>query len=177
MMSPSRVQPQPPFRVGMGYDIHRFAPGRRLVLGGVVIPDAQGLDGHSDADVVLHALADAVFGALALPDIGHYFPPGEERWRDMDSADIVRKAVAEAELRGWRVGNADLAIIAEKPKLAPYVAAMRARMEALLGSAPGSVGVKATTQEKLGDLGKGLGIAVHAVVLLYAIPSTSAQAD
>ncbi|MCD8482253.1 MAG: 2-C-methyl-D-erythritol 2,4-cyclodiphosphate synthase [Verrucomicrobia bacterium] len=157
----------PPFRVGLGYDIHRFAPGRRLVLGGVEIAHADGLDGHSDADVVLHALADAILGALGLPDIGHYFPPSDPQWHNLNSMEIVRKAVGEANARNWAIGNVDIAVIAEKPKLAPHIPAMRKLLATSLRTSPDRIGIKATTNEKLGDLGKGLGIAAHAVVLLW----------
>ncbi len=157
-----------PFRIGLGYDIHRFRAGRRLVLGGVEIPADEGLDGHSDADCLTHALADSVLGALGLPDIGHFFPNDDASIEGIDSQEILKKAVAEAKSRGYAVGNVDIAIIAEKPKLMPHVPAMKEVLAASLGVLPDCVGLKATTNEKIGDLGKGLGIAAHATCLLIA---------
>lgn len=156
----------PPFRIGLGYDIHRLAPGRRCVLAGVPIPSDLGPDGHSDADVALHAVADAVLGAAGLPDIGQLFPNTDPALRDMDSALIVQRAVAEASALGWQVGNLDLVLLAERPKIAPHVPAMRSRLAQLLGVGPGQVGVKATTQEGMDAVGEGRAIACHAVVLL-----------
>jgi 2-C-methyl-D-erythritol 2,4-cyclodiphosphate synthase len=153
-------------RIGHGYDVHRFVAGRPLVLGGVHVPHTHGLDGHSDADVVSHALADAILGALALPDIGHLFPNTDPAIRGIDSQLIVQQAVAEAATRGWRVGNADISIIAEQPKIGPHIAAMRQRLAASLGVDGSVVGIKATTHEQIGDLGRGVGIAAMAVVLL-----------
>ncbi|MFA5257999.1 MAG: 2-C-methyl-D-erythritol 2,4-cyclodiphosphate synthase, partial [Opitutales bacterium] len=118
---------KPPFRIGHGYDIHRFAQGRRLVLGGVEIPHTRGLEGHSDADCLCHALADAVLGAAGLPDIGHYYPPGRPETKDMDSLDIVRGAVAKAAALGLRVGNADISLVAQEPKVAGHIPAMKER--------------------------------------------------
>lgn len=157
-----------PFRIGLGYDIHRFKAGRRLVLGGVDIPDEEGLDGHSDADCLTHALADAVLGALGLSDIGHFFPNDDPDIEGIDSQEILKKAVAEAHSRGYTIGNVDLAIIAEKPKLMPHVPAMKEVLAKSLGVDIDCVGLKATTNEKIGDLGKGLGIAAHATALLVA---------
>ena len=153
-------------RVGLGYDIHRFAPGRRLVLGGVEIPCEVGLDGHSDADCLTHALADAVLGALALPDIGHFFPNDDPTIEGIDSQEILRRAVAEAHKRGYHVGNVDVAVIAEKPKIARHIPAMKAVLAASLGVTSQDVGIKATTNERIGDLGRAMGIAAHAVALL-----------
>ncbi len=153
-------------RVGLGYDIHRLVAGRRLVLGGVEIPSDRGLDGHSDADCLTHALADAIFGALALPDIGHFFPNNDPSCLGMDSQRILARAVEEAHQLGYRVNNVDLAIIAEAPKLAPHLHAMKAVLARTLEIDPSEVGLKATTNEGIGDLGRGLGIAAHAVVLL-----------
>lgn len=155
------------FRIGHGYDIHRTAQGRRLVLGGVEIAGAPfGLDGHSDADCLCHALADAILGAAALPDIGHYFPPGKPEIAGIDSKLIVAKAVAEARHLGWKVVNADCTLVAEKPKIAPHIAAMKEALSRSLGVTAGDVGIKATTNEKLGALGRQEGIAAFAVVLL-----------
>ncbi len=155
-----------PFRVGLGYDIHRLAAGRRLVLGGVEIPSPVGLDGHSDADALTHALADALLGALALPDIGHFFPNTDPRFRNMDSQDILKKAVAEAKARGYAVGNVDIALLAERPKLAPHIPAMKVCLAKSLGVTPAEVGIKATTNEGCDAIGGGQAIAAHAVVLL-----------
>jgi 2-C-methyl-D-erythritol 2,4-cyclodiphosphate synthase len=153
-------------RVGQGYDVHRLRPGRRLVLGGVEIPSPIGLDGHSDADVLLHALGDALLGAAGLGDLGELFPPNEPRWKDADSTELLLTIVAKVESRGFRVVNCDLTLIAESPKLAPYRSPIRERVAALLGVEPDAVGIKATTNEGLGALGRGEGMAALAVVLL-----------
>ena len=158
---------QPPFRIGLGYDIHRLVAGRRCVLAGVEIPSEVGPEGHSDADVVLHAVADAVLGAAGLPDIGQLFPNTDPSLAGMDSARIVERALREARALGWQVGNLDLTLLAERPKIARHVPAMRARLAQLLGVEVGQVGVKATTQEGLDAVGEGRGIACHAVVLLF----------
>ncbi len=156
----------PPMRIGIGYDIHRTERGRRCVLGGTEIPSDVGSVAHSDGDVLAHAIADAVLGAAGLPDIGHYFPPNDPACAGIDSLKIVAKAAAEAARLGWRVGNVDASVIAERPKIGKYVPAMRERLGAALGVPASCVGVKATTNEKLGSLGAGEGIAVHAVCLL-----------
>lgn len=156
------------FKIGLGYDIHRFAEGRKLILGGVEIPHHKGLDGHSDADCLTHALADAVLGALGLPDIGHFFPNTDPSIEGIDSQEILKKAVEEAESRGFRVGNVDVALIAEEPKIYPHIDAMKERLAISLKIEPTSIGIKATTNEKIGDLGKGLGIAAQAICLLQA---------
>lgn len=158
---------QPPFRIGLGYDIHRLVAGRRCVLAGVEIPSEVGPEGHSDADVVLHAVADAILGAAGLPDIGQVFPNTDPSLAGMDSARIVERALREARALGWQVGNLDLTLLAERPKIARHVPAMRARLAQLLGVEVGQVGVKATTQEGLDAVGEGRGIACHAVVLLF----------
>jgi 2-C-methyl-D-erythritol 2,4-cyclodiphosphate synthase len=155
-----------PFRIGLGYDIHRLVAGRKLILGGIEIPSDVGLDGHSDADALTHALADAVLGALALPDIGHFFPNTDPQYRGMDSQEILRRAVAEAKTRGYKIGNVDIAVIAEKPKLAPHIAKMKARLATTLGVTVEDVGLKATTNEGCDTIGAGNAIAAHAVVLL-----------
>jgi 2-C-methyl-D-erythritol 4-phosphate cytidylyltransferase/2-C-methyl-D-erythritol 2,4-cyclodiphosphate synthase len=159
----------PPIRTGIGYDIHRFAPGRRLVLGGVDIPHDLGLDGHSDADVLLHAIADAVLGAAALGDIGQHFPPGDPRFRDADSQDLLRESVRLAREAGWAPANIDATLLAEAPRIGPHVPLMRERIAACLGLAPDAVGVKATTNETLGAIGRREGIAALAVATLYAV--------
>src|ERR1700722_6512597 len=158
-----------PVRVGLGYDIHRLVPGRKLVLGGIEIPSDVGLDGHSDADALTHALADAVLGALALADIGHFFPNTDPQYRGMDSQEILRRAVVEAKTRGYKVGNVDIAVLAEKPKLAPHIAKMKARLAATLGVTVEDVGLKATTNEGCDTIGAGQAIAAHAVVLLVRV--------
>ncbi|MBQ6704496.1 MAG: 2-C-methyl-D-erythritol 2,4-cyclodiphosphate synthase [Opitutales bacterium] len=156
-------------RIGIGYDIHRVERGRRCVLGGVEIPSDVGSVAHSDGDVLAHAIADAVLGAAGLPDIGHFFPPSDPDCAGIDSLKIIERAVAEAKKTGYRVGNVDAAVIAERPKIGKHVPAMREKLGSALGIAPDLVGVKATTNEKLGSLGAGEGIAVHAVCLLLKI--------
>ncbi len=156
-------------RIGIGYDIHAFDPGRVLVLGGLKIPGAWGLKGHSDADVVLHALGDALLGAAALGDLGDHFPPGDPEWKDAPSATLLAEVMAKVEARGLRPVNVDLTVIAERPKVQPHRERMRERIAALLGLEPGAVSVKATTNEGLGALGRAEGIAALAVVLLVPV--------
>lgn len=157
-------------RVGTGFDVHALAPGRALVLCGVVVPHALGLAGHSDADVGIHALCDAIYGALAEGDIGRHFPPSEATWKDADSARFLLHAAGRIAARGGRLANADVTLICEQPKITPHAAAMQARLSELLGVGPGLVSVKATTTERLGFAGRGEGIAAQAVatVLLPA---------
>lgn len=150
-------------RVGIGYDVHPFEEGRPLVLGGVTIPHPRGLKGHSDADVLCHAIADAVLGALGEPDIGHFFPPGDPTIKGISSLKILEKCAAVAAEKGARVGNIDASLIAEAPKVLPHAAAMKANIGAALGVTPDQVGIKATTNEKLGFVGRGEGIAAMAV--------------
>jgi len=152
-------------RTGIGYDVHPFAEGRRLVLGGVEIPAERGLAGHSDADVLLHAIADALLGAAGLGDIGLHFPPSEARWRDADSRDLLRRVV---ELLGeaWLIANVDATVVAESPRIGPYREAMRATIAATLGIEPERVNVKATTNEGLGFIGRVEGIAALAIATL-----------
>ncbi len=156
-------------RIGIGYDSHRFAPGRRLVLGGVEIPHELGLAGHSDADAVAHAIADAVLGAAGAGDIGSHFPPDEERWRDADSLDLLRAAVAVVRVAGWQVRNVDVAVVCERPRLAPHVRDMRRRLAEVLEIAPDAVSVKGKTNEGMGWVGRGEGVAVMAVALLESL--------
>jgi 2-C-methyl-D-erythritol 4-phosphate cytidylyltransferase/2-C-methyl-D-erythritol 2,4-cyclodiphosphate synthase len=151
-------------RTGMGYDVHRLVPGRPLILCGVRIPHELGLDGHSDADVGLHALCDAIYGALAEGDIGRHFPPSEAEWKDADSARFLRHAAGRIAARGGMLVNADVTLVCERPKITPHAPAMIARLAELLGVEPGSVGVKATTSERLGFTGRGEGIAAQAAV-------------
>jgi len=155
-------------RVGIGYDVHRLVPGRRLVLAGVEIESELGLDGHSDADVALHALCDALLGAAALGDIGHHFPSGDARWKDADSLDLLQR-VREL-LADYAIGNVDITIVAERPRLAPHVDLMRTRIGDALGLAVSSVSVKATTNERIGFVGRGEGIAALAVATIVRTP-------
>lgn len=155
-------------RIGQGYDIHPLVAGRRLVLGGVEIPSDVGLDGHSDADVLVHAIMDALLGALALGDIGQHFPNTDERYRGADSIHLLKKVAELMGQHGARVINVDSTVVAEKPRLAPYIGAMRERVSAALGLPPSAISVKATTAEKLGALGRGEGIAAYAVALVEA---------
>jgi len=148
---------------GIGYDVHRFKEGRPLILGGVEIPHSQGLDGHSDADVLCHAIADAVLGALGLPDIGHYFPPGDPACLDISSLKILEKASALCAGEGFRLVNIDSTLIAEAPKVLPHRTAMKENIGRALGLDPARVGVKATTNELLGFIGRREGIAAMAV--------------
>ena len=154
------------FRVGQGYDVHALVPGRRLVIGGVEIPFGRGLLGHSDGDVLLHAITDALLGAAALGDIGKLFPDSDDRYRNADSR-VLLKAVAErVREAGWRIENIDATVIAEQPKIAPHVDAMRAAIAASCGLEPAAVSVKGKTSEKLGAFGRSEGIAALAVALL-----------
>lgn len=155
-----------PFRIGHGYDIHRVVSGRPLVLGGVTIPWDRGLDGHSDADCLTHALADAILGALGLPDIGHYFPNTDQSIKDINSQVILKKAADECSANGYKILNVDCTLIAEKPKIAPHIDAMKAALAATLELCPSQIGLKATTNEKLGAIGAEEGICAHAVVIL-----------
>ena len=157
-------------RIGFGYDIHPFITGRKLMLGGVEILSARGLDGHSDADVLLHALCDALLGAAGLPDIGHLFPNTDAAYKGASSLTLLAEVVRRIGAAGYAVGNADMTLIAEAPKIAPYVAEMRAVIAECLLVTPAQVGIKATTNEGLGALGRGEGIAAHAVALLVTNP-------
>ncbi len=153
-------------RIGNGYDIHCLVRGRPLILGGVTIPHDRGLEGHSDADVLTHAVMDALLGALSLGDIGLYFPPGDPQWAGADSLKLLAQVRAMVHQRGWQVGNVDTVIVAEQPKLKPHIAAMRSRLAEVLQVDADQVGIKATTNEGLGPVGRQEGIAVYAVVLL-----------
>ncbi len=162
-------------RVGIGYDAHRFAPGRRMVLGGVEIAHDQGLEGHSDADVLLHAIADAILGAAALGDIGTHFPPGEPEWRNADSGDLLRRTALLLREHGWLVVNIDATVIAEAPKVNPHADAMRRVIGACVGVADGAISVKATTNEGMGFVGREEGIAAIATAMIVGLESTSGQ--
>jgi 2-C-methyl-D-erythritol 4-phosphate cytidylyltransferase/2-C-methyl-D-erythritol 2,4-cyclodiphosphate synthase len=153
-------------RVGTGFDVHALAPGRRLMLCGVEVPHERGLAGHSDADVGIHALCDAIYGALAEGDIGRHFPPSEAAWRDADSARFLRHAVGRIAARGGVLANADVTLICERPKITPHAPRMIARLAELLGVGPDRVSVKATTTERLGFTGRMEGIAAQAAALL-----------
>jgi 2-C-methyl-D-erythritol 2,4-cyclodiphosphate synthase len=155
--------------IGIGYDVHRFAEGRPLILGGVEIPHTHGLEGHSDADVLSHAIADAVLGALGEPDIGHFFPPGDPSCKDICSLRILEKSRQRCEELGFRLVNIDATIIAEAPKVLPHRDAMRAAIGAALGLPPARVGIKATTNETMGFVGRREGIAAMAVAMVSAI--------
>ncbi len=163
MSQPHSSQP----RIGFGYDIHPLVENRELFLGGIEIPSPRGLDGHSDADVLLHALCDALLGAAGLPDIGHLFPNTDPSYKGASSLSLLAEVVRRIHEVGYAVGNADMTLIAEAPKIAPYIAEMRSVIAAALRVEPSQVGIKATTNEGLGTLGRGEGIAAHAVALLF----------
>lgn len=153
-------------RIGHGYDVHRLVEGRKLILGGVEIPYEKGLLGHSDADVLTHAVMDALLGAAGLGDIGRHFPDNDDRFLGADSLELLRQVCALLSSRGYRIGNVDATVIAQRPKLAAYIPEMKERLADVMGLQPGDVNVKATTEEKLGFTGEGLGIAAHAVCLI-----------
>ena len=153
-------------RVGIGYDSHRFAPGRKLILGGVQIPHSAGLAGHSDADAVAHALTDAILGAAGLGDIGRMFPDTDPQWKGADSVDLLHKAFLKVVEAGFQFVHADITVILERPKLAPHLDAMKAKLAKALLAAPKNVSVKAKTNEGMGWIGRGEGIAVLAVATL-----------
>lgn len=153
-------------RIGHGYDVHRLVDGRKLIIGGVTIPYEKGLDGHSDADVLVHALMDALLGAAALGDIGKLFPDNDDRYLGADSVELLKKVCALLNKCGYRINNADCTVIAQRPKLAPYIDAMRAVLADAMEIDVSCVSVKATTEEHLGFTGEGLGIAAHSVVLI-----------
>jgi 2-C-methyl-D-erythritol 2,4-cyclodiphosphate synthase len=157
-------------RVGIGYDVHRLVPGRQLVLGGVEIEHHVGLDGHSDADVALHALCDALLGAAALGDIGRHFPPGDPAYKDASSIDLLAQVVALLGKHGYVVGNADLTLVAERPRIGPHEREMRDRIARALHVDLGQVSVKATTNEGLGFVGREEGIAAWAVATIVPAP-------
>ena len=155
-----------PFRIGHGYDVHRLVENRKLILGGVEIPYEKGLLGHSDADVLLHAVSDALRGALALGDIGKHFPDTDPAYAGADSLKLLELVVEKVREQGYAVGNLDATVLCQKPKLAPYIGSMREKIAAACGVSAEQVSVKATTEEKLGFTGEGLGISAHCVCLL-----------
>ncbi|MEO5959255.1 MAG: 2-C-methyl-D-erythritol 2,4-cyclodiphosphate synthase [Opitutaceae bacterium] len=154
------------FRIGHGYDIHRIVAGRPLILAGVKFDTDFGLDGHSDADVVTHAICDALLGAAGLPDIGHFFPNTDPAYKNIDSQILLARVCAELSKRSFALGNIDATVIAEKPKIFPHLAAMKAALAKATHLPLGNIGLKATTNEGVGDLGRGLAIAAHAVALI-----------
>jgi 2-C-methyl-D-erythritol 4-phosphate cytidylyltransferase/2-C-methyl-D-erythritol 2,4-cyclodiphosphate synthase len=162
ILAPAAMLP----RIGTGFDVHVLKPGRKLMLCGIDVPHTLGLDGHSDADVGIHALCDAIYGALAEGDIGRHFPPSEADWKDADSARFLRHAAGRVAARGGMLVNADITLICEQPKITPHAAAMQARLSALMGVQEGRISVKATTSERLGFTGRGEGIAAQAAVCL-----------
>lgn len=162
----NRIKP-PVCRVGEGWDIHRLAPDRKLVLGGVAIPYSHGLDGHSDADALCHAITDALFGAVALGDIGHHFPDTDAQYRGADSLALLAEAARRIRLAGWQIGNVDSTVVAQAPKLAPHIPAMRQRLAQALGIAVDQVSVKAKTAEGLGPVGQGEAMEARAVCLVW----------
>jgi 2-C-methyl-D-erythritol 2,4-cyclodiphosphate synthase len=153
-------------RVGSGYDVHAFGPGDYVTIGGVRIAHDQGVVAHSDGDVAIHALCDALLGALALGDIGQHFPPSDPQWQGADSRLFLRRVAALVGARGYQLGNADITVVCERPRIAPHAAAMRALLAADLGVPVERISVKATTSERLGFTGRGEGLAAHAIVLL-----------
>lgn len=157
------------FRIGHGYDVHKLVEGRKLILGGVDIPHTVGLLGHSDADVLAHAVMDAMLGALALGDIGHLFPDTADEFEGADSMKLMAEVVRVCRENGYEVGNIDATVIAQAPKLAPHIVAMRENIAAVCGCDPSQISVKATTEEKLGFTGEKLGISAHAVALMKKI--------
>ena len=156
----------PDIRIGEGWDVHALVTGRKLIIGGVEIPFDRGLQGHSDADVLLHAMTDALLGAAALGDIGHHFPDTDPRFKGADSLLLLREAVARVRHAGWQIGNIDSTVVAQAPKLMPWIPAMRDTIALALGVDIGQVNVKAKTAERLGPVGEGLSIEARAVVLL-----------
>ncbi len=154
-------------RIGHGYDVHRLVSDRALILGGVTIPFEKGLLGHSDADVLLHAICDALLGALALGDIGKHFPDSDVRYENIDSRILLSRTAELIREKGWQIGNIDATVVAQAPRLSPYIQEMRVNIATVLDIPLDAVSVKATTEEHLGFTGEGLGIAAHAVCLLF----------
>ncbi|OCR00023.1 2-C-methyl-D-erythritol 2,4-cyclodiphosphate synthase [Nostoc sp. MBR 210] len=155
-------------RIGNGYDIHRLVSDRALILGGIQIPHELGLLGHSDADVLTHAIMDAMLGALSLGDIGHYFPPTDPQWAGADSLILLTQVHQLIKDQGWQIGNIDSVVVAERPKLKPHIETMRSKLATVLELQPNQIGIKATTNEKLGPVGREEGICAYAVALLIA---------
>ena len=162
-------------RIGFGYDSHRFAEGRRLVLGGVEFPGEPGLEGHSDADALLHAVIDALLGAAALGDIGSHFPDDDPKWRDADSAMMLKAVVAELASAGFGIGNIDATVVCERPKLSPKIGAIRERLAELLAIPVSAVSVKGKTNERMDAIGAGTGLAAYAVALVFAAKESAGE--
>jgi len=162
-------------RIGNGFDVHAFATGRPLIIGGVTIPHDRGLAGHSDADVLLHAIADAMLGALALGDLGRHFPDTDPKWKGADSRRLLREGAGMAGTQRYRIGNVDTTVVAQTPKLAPFIERMRANIAADLGCDLANVSVKATTTDRLGFAGRGEGIGALASVLLAGIEDSAGR--
>ena len=160
------THPTVPFRIGEGWDVHALVPGRPLIIGGVTVPHTMGLLGHSDADVLLHAITDALLGAAALGDIGTHFPDSDAQFRGADSAVLLAEALRRVRAAGWEVGNIDSTIVAQAPRLAAHIPAMRTRIADALGLETGQINIKAKTAERLGPVGQGLAIEARAVALL-----------
>ena len=162
----TRYSPQ--FRIGNGYDIHRLVKGRSLIIGGVELihPEQMGLDGHSDADVLCHSIMDALLGALSLGDIGKYFPPTDEKWKNADSLFLLSQVMELIKNEGWGINNLDSVVVAERPKIMPHIKLMKKNISEILNIDPNLIGIKATTNEKLGPEGREEGISCHSVVLL-----------
>lgn len=160
-------------RIGHGIDVHAFTEGDHVTLGGVRIPHTQGINAHSDGDVLIHALCDALLGALALGDIGHHFPDTDPAFRGIDSRLLLRHVVEKVQARGWALVNADMTVLAEAPRLARHIDAMRANLAADLGVGVEQVGIKATTNEGMGYVGRGEGIVAHATVLLHKVGASA----
>ena len=158
----------PQLRIGNGYDIHRLVEGRNLIIGGVILkhPDNLGLEGHSDADVLTHSIMDALLGALSLGDIGKYFPPSDEKWKDVNSLLLLSEVIELIRKEGWEINNIDTVVVAERPKIKPYIEMMKKNLSRTLEIDDKFIGIKATTNEKLGPEGREEGISCHSVVLL-----------
>ena len=158
----------PKYRIGNGYDIHRLIVGRNLIIGGIKLdhPENLGLDGHSDADVLIHSIMDALLGALSLGDIGKYFPPSDEKWKNADSLFLLSKVIELIRKNGWEINNIDSVLVAERPKIMPYVKYMKKNISNILNIDENLIGIKATTNERLGPEGREEGISCHSVVLL-----------
>ena len=158
----------PQFRIGNGYDIHKLIGGRKLIIGGIQLqhPENLGLDGHSDADVLSHSIMDALLGALSLGDIGKYFPPSEEKWKNADSLFLLSKVIELIRSKGWEINNIDSIIVAERPKIMPHARLMKKKISEILNIDENLIGIKATTNEKLGPEGREEGISCHSIVLL-----------
>jgi 2-C-methyl-D-erythritol 2,4-cyclodiphosphate synthase len=161
-------------RIGHGYDSHRFAEGRRLVLGGVEIPHERGLDGHSDADAVAHAVTDALLGAAGLGDIGRHFPPTDAAWKDADSLQLLSRVVRLLEGRNYQVVNVDVTVVCESPRIGPHAEAMQARLASVLGIAPSHISIKGKSNEGMGWIGRGEGVACFAVALVDSLEDIDA---